>query len=115
VLRLGARAPVARLPLFGLGFGSPLGATTTAPPAPAVVAPGGVPEPTTTTPQLDREDLNRTKRLDGEATVHILGAETSPWPAVALALLAAGVIVFTIVAVSRRRPARDGLGHAPGA
>jgi hypothetical protein len=111
VLKLAARAPVARLPLFGLGFGRSLRVPpTTAPAVPPDALAAAAAAPTTTSPTpVDREDFNRTKRLDGEATVHILGAETSPWPALALGILGAGVIVFTIVAVTRRRTPRGRL------
>jgi hypothetical protein len=116
VLRIAAIAPVARLPLFGLGFGRSLRVPpTTAPAAPlaaVVAAPAAAAPTTTSTTPVDREDFTRTKKLDGEATVHILGAETSPWPILALGILAAGVIVFTIVAASRRRGAHGRLTHS---
>jgi hypothetical protein len=112
VIRRAAVPPVG-LPALGLGFGRSVGLAAAAAPDPTTAPPdanatsttGNATAPTST--PIDRESLTRTKKIDGTAAaVQMSDDEPSPWPSVALGVIGAGVIVFLIMALTRRTDLR---------
>jgi hypothetical protein len=126
VLQSAVTAPLARLPLFGLGFGRSVGTSTpSTPPTTVAAGPATATDPSTSsTPTsskdlsssnpVDREQLNRTQKIDGAATaVRISGAKASPWRSLAFGVIGATMIVFLIVAITRRSDPRARLRRPP--